>query len=566
MEYNAAVRLFDRYLEGELTEVQRKALEEYLEKDEACAAELDRYRRVHDVVHRYFETVRPGEGFLEDVMVGVEEIATPKNKRKKSRARTVAVDDGGGRKSPLLWVLPLIVVLGAGAWFAFFRTAPSTGVVLFVNGVAERGPLGSAKPLRQEDSLATGDELRADRGDLRIQLSDRTEITVTDGASFRVGSVDGAGARHEALAGTTRYTVFDGEDRFAVEFSAGRARVAESKEGEARFAVVVPERDSEATSVEVTRGAVRVATERGDQLVGEGMKSNVRRGAAPSQPVPIHAARREPRGERTRPDRDVTRRTSDRAPSPPPRQETDPTPAGASIDETIAKLQDPGAGTEAHLAALARLDARFVGDKADAVSALLRDIVRNEPDDTVRSAAFGRLVELAPDAAFEDAVDVLQNDSSVELRKKALQVLVSRPADPDDDPDAVRIVLLDTLGQSFSPDLVSLQLDLLREIAKIGNPDDVFAVLGVANRGDEIAVRKAALDAAGGFKSADAVDGLMEFLRDPEPDLRGAAAAGLRKLTGQSMGFDPAADEALREEVVQKWEAWWAENRGTFEF
>lgn len=566
MEYNAAVRLFDQYLEGELTEVQQKALEEYLEKDKTCAAELDRYRRVHDVVHRYFEVVRPGEGFLEDVMVGVEEIATPKNKRRKSRARAVPADGGGGRKSPLLWVIPLLAVLLAGTWFLFLRPSPSIGVVLYVNGTAERGPLGDAKPLRQEDALSAGDELRADRGDLRIQLRDRTEITVADGGSIRIGAIDGAGPRHEALAGTSRYTVFDGADRFSVAFAAGRARVAEAREGETRFSVIVPERDNEATSVEVTRGAVRVATETGDQLIGEGMKCNVRRGASPSQPVPIHAPRRDPRADRNRPDRDAARRTPDRTPSQPTRQDPAPAATTPSIEDTIAALQDPAAGAEAHLAALARLTPSAVGDQLDTVAALLRDLVRNEPDDAVRSEAFARLVELSPDSAFEDAVDVLQNDAALSLRKRALQVLVSRPTNPDDDPDAVRRVLVDTLDQGFSEEVAPLQLDLLREIAKIGNPDDLFAVLGVANRGDDLAIRKAALDAAGSFKTAEAVDGLLEFLRDPETELRGAAGAALRKLTGQSMGFDPSADEALREEVIQKWEAWWAENRGTFEF
>ena len=36
-------------------------------------AELERYRRVHNLVHRYFRSVAPGAGFVEDVMVGLED-------------------------------------------------------------------------------------------------------------------------------------------------------------------------------------------------------------------------------------------------------------------------------------------------------------------------------------------------------------------------------------------------------------------------------------------------------------------------------------------------------------
>ena len=58
----------------------------------------------------------------------------------------------------------------------------------------------------------------------------------------------------------------------------------------------------------------------------------------------------------------------------------------------------------------------------------------------------------------------------------------------------------------------------------------------------------------------------MAYLRAEDEGLRRAAVGSLRRLTGQSFGFDPSAEEALRDEAVAKWEAWWSENRDVFEF
>jgi hypothetical protein len=59
-----------------------------------------------------------------------------------------------------------------------------------------------------------------------------------------------------------------------------------------------------------------------------------------------------------------------------------------------------------------------------------------------------------------------------------------------------------------------------------------------------------ALDQIG---NKDAVDRIFAMLYDPNEGVRWNVRAGLRRLTGQKLGPDPAA-----------WEKWWAENNKDF--
>lgn len=50
---------------------------------------------------------------------------------------------------------------------------------------------------------------------------------------------------------------------------------------------------------------------------------------------------------------------------------------------------------------------------------------------------------------------------------------------------------------------------------------------------------------------------LIERLDDPDPGVREAAVAALRRLTGRHQGFDPLAPPAARRTATTRWREWW---------
>ncbi len=579
MEFDAAVRLFDKYLEGELTDVQKKALEDLLERDERCKAELDRYRGVHDVVEQYFTSVRPEEGFLEDVMVGVEEAEAPK-KRRRSRtggatsAGAGSSDSGGGRP----WLAVVAVVVLAGAAFAgfriFFGSDSAVGEVLDFARSAERSRDGSGiEALDRGARLFAGDSVRANGGSVQLLLDVPGEVTLATGGHLRVG---GSAGRHEVLGGAVRFVVREDHPDFEVLFDAGRAQVQALDGGEARFEVRVPEGEA-ATEVEVTKGTVEVSTDRGERVVAAGMKSNLRRNAAPSNPVSAKALMpADPRRDR-RTGRDSGRtaggRTAGRDSNRNKPNDRRPADAGrakptVSLEDRLASLRDLGTDRAGRLEALRALAPAFVGDRKAEVRVLLLDILRRDPETEVRAEAFARLQAFGTPELYDDATAVLQEDADLGVRRKALAVVAARGKDSDPVVRSdVSRVLSDTLSQLYDEDLLPLRADLLDALGKIGDPDSLGSVQQVAESGDDVAIREAAIKAMAGFKTPATIDGLISLLRDEESVVRAAATASLRRITGQSsFGFDPDADEDVRSQAIERVEIWWADNRDTFEF
>ncbi|MCZ6602025.1 MAG: HEAT repeat domain-containing protein [Planctomycetota bacterium] len=53
----------------------------------------------------------------------------------------------------------------------------------------------------------------------------------------------------------------------------------------------------------------------------------------------------------------------------------------------------------------------------------------------------------------------------------------------------------------------------------------------------------------------------LKGLRSETRAAREASAAGLRRLSGEKMQFDPDGDDASREEAVKRWEVWWQDKK-----
>ena len=77
-------------------------------------------------------------------------------------------------------------------------------------------------------------------------------------------------------------------------------------------------------------------------------------------------------------------------------------------------------------------------------------------------------------------------------------------------------------------------------------------------------VRRLTVEGLSDFRSAASVEALLTALADEEGIVRHAAYSSLRKLTGQSIAFDPDARKDDRRGAQKRWQDWWRKNKDTF--
>lgn len=73
-------------------------------------------------------------------------------------------------------------------------------------------------------------------------------------------------------------------------------------------------------------------------------------------------------------------------------------------------------------------------------------------------------------------------------------------------------------------------------------------------------------DALARVEHRDGVKMLIEFLYHGDTTIRLTAIQGLKWATGFDLGYKTYSDPAERKAAAEKWEAWWKENEGKFEF
>lgn len=222
-----------------------------------------------------------------------------------------------------------------------------------------------------------------------------------------------------------------------------------------------------------------------------------------------------------------------------------------------------------------------------------------ESEDLVRRYA---AVRALPDLAGEEAIPALKKalgeDSSPQVRAAAVHGLgrwFDRPP--------IRRLILDTLRdedefvsgwalnvvaekgykealpqvrsllRSEDPDV---RYDAVRALARIAGPEALETLIEVVQEDESAAVRECALRTVTFMEPRSPRMGelLLPGLKDPEEDVRAAAAELLRKGFDQFFGY--RADETLgaRQEKIEEWEGWyrqhkdrlqWSEEKGRFE-
>jgi len=77
-------------------------------------------------------------------------------------------------------------------------------------------------------------------------------------------------------------------------------------------------------------------------------------------------------------------------------------------------------------------------------------------------------------------------------------------------------------------------------------------------------VRRLTVEGLREFQKAEAVDALVEALRDEDENVCDTAWRSLRDLTGQKFPFDASANKESRARAAQKWADWWSKARDSF--
>ena len=66
------------------------------------------------------------------------------------------------------------------------------------------------------------------------------------------------------------------------------------------------------------------------------------------------------------------------------------------------------------------------------------------------------------------------------------------------------------------------------------------------------------------FQKPEAVDALIDALRDEDENVCDTAWRSLRDLTGQKFKFEASASKEARGRSAQAWQDWWVKARATF--
>ena len=102
---------------------------------------------------------------------------------------------------------------------------------------------------------------------------------------------------------------------------------------------------------------------------------------------------------------------------------------------------------------------------------------------------------------------------------------------------------------------------LMVRLARLACKDARKSLAAVFRKEKETGVKTELVKALADTTQKEYIEFLINLLGDAEEKIRTEAAAALKKLTGETLGFDPGAEEEKRKESTAKWKAWWGKNR-----
>ena len=107
------------------------------------------------------------------------------------------------------------------------------------------------------------------------------------------------------------------------------------------------------------------------------------------------------------------------------------------------------------------------------------------------------------------------------------------------------------------------RFEAVDQLVQSKNPATLRYLVPMLKDGDPF-VRRLTAEGLATFKVAAGVDALLVTLADPESIVRHTAHVSLKKLTGQSISFDPDGSSSSRSSAQRRWKDWWSKNRDKF--
>ncbi len=143
--------------------------------------------------------------------------------------------------------------------------------------------------------------------------------------------------------------------------------------------------------------------------------------------------------------------------------------------------------------------------------------------------------------------------------------VVSKPADAStsEEPGLVLPAELAAQVARLEDEDAGTRFEAVDQLILSKNPAVLPLLLGMLKDADPF-VRRLTAEGLAKFKQAESVDALLATLADAESIVRHTAHGSLKKLTGQTIAFDPDGSASARSAAQRRWKDWWAKNRSKF--
>lgn len=587
MRCEAVQALLDRYLEDQLTQVQRDRIDEHLKDCAHCARTLGAARGFVRLLEDCLGWLQAPESHLESIYFNVSQAGRSRRGTHSSEVVSRAGKSSTGiRWTPVVAVLALVVALGAVGFVVFFRDGGGAELarVLEKRGlVIARFASGDGNwiPVEEGTTLGPGDRISVEAGNQgRIELADRSGLELIGGTKGSEGEIQSAkgGADFLLLRGTVHCVLSPTPTPFKLLTDLASVDVDRSGGRDARFEVELAGTEEAPTSlvVRVDKGMVEVRNGQGVSRVGEGKTSRTSRGGKPgpgeeSRPKktersPVAQRDRRNSGTQKAGDRgSATRRSGSAAPGEDASRDrkaaSSPRAPKVSQADFIRQIED-GSDPNKQLAALNQASSRLRQGDSEPIKSALLGVLRASPEENVRRACIGILITALQsgedELVLQGLVDASRGDSGPTVRIAALQGL-SGLISPEK--------LSELLAGVFRNESDDLVLEgAARLAARSPTPEVSRGLVDLARDGSRgSSLRAEAIKGLSSHRNPAAVEGLMELAGGYEIEIAVEAVGALRVLSGQTFVLEANSTPEAKDETLRAIQEWWDQARPSFE-
>ncbi len=581
MRCEAAQVLLERYFDDQLTDGQRKHLEDHLSGCEDCNRQVRSARGYSQLLGSFLSWVQPPNSFRESIYFNVSEASISRRGSQSSESGLHHPAPGGSGVGKFILAGAALIVLVAGAWFGFgmlFGGADAGRVLELRGSVMTRDSgEGGWVPSDQGSDLVWGDEFRLpERSRAKILLPDRSEVELVGGDSGAEATINGTPEKPglHLMQGEATFVLSSRDEPFLVTTGTASIQAPRNATSAVRFQAslrAAARGKVETLEVRVDKGEVILKNAQGEVRVAAGSVSRTLFGGVPGKaPAPVApgrkaASNRKAGSNLTGKDAGKQRNRNQSKPLREPRENPPkaPAPTQPDLPQLLARISD-NVSADSQQEALGVLLSEIKNGKHEAeldsiVSALL-GVIQVSGSVEVRSASVEALAVIDPEKnpeAFEGLLGACRYDASPEVRSRAVSTL-ARWGKRKEVAQTLASVIRDENEDQVRGEAVKL--------AKTIQSSELQDALVEQSRDSvrSISSRAECLKSLASYRTAPVVSNLIELAEDYEYEVASAAVASLRILSGRSFSLTQDGPPEERDELFSEIEAWWAEAQESF--